>query len=72
MRQNMKAEMHQFAMQTTATEEFIKKRKVPIGSNWSGKTPNEPPRPAVVAIRRLDAQPISNMMITKIKKTRDK
>ena len=59
MRQNMKAEMRQFAMQTTATEEFIQKRKIPIGSNWPGKSPDDPPRPAVVAIRRLDAQPIS-------------
>ena len=59
MRQNMKAEIRQFVMQTTATEEFIQKRKIPIGSNLPGKSPNDPPRPAVVAIRRLDAKPIS-------------
>lgn len=53
MRQEMAAEMREFAMKTTTGEEFIQQRKVPVGSNWPGKSPQAPPRPAVVAIRPL-------------------
>lgn len=52
-RQNGAAEVRQFAMKTTDGQEFIQERKVPIGSNWPGKGPNDPPKPAVVAIHRL-------------------
>ena len=48
------SEMRKFAMKTTAGETFMQDREVPIGSNWPGKGPNDPPKPAVVAIRRLD------------------
>ncbi len=46
-------------MQTKDGERFIQERVVPIGSNWPAGTPNAPPKPAVVAIRRLDGQPIA-------------
>ncbi|MGK7914203.1 MAG: PhoX family phosphatase [Prochloraceae cyanobacterium] len=57
-RQNFQTEVRQFAMRTPTGEEFIQKRKVPVGSNWPGKRPNDPPRPAVVAIRRQDGNSI--------------
>ena len=46
-------------MQTLDGERFIQERVVPIGSNWPAGTPNAPPKPAVVAIRRLDGQPLA-------------
>jgi hypothetical protein len=46
-------------MKTPNGQEFTQSRVVPIGSNWPGKKPNDPPKPAVVAIRRLNAQPIT-------------
>jgi secreted PhoX family phosphatase len=53
-RQNMKSESREFAMQTTNGEPFIQTRQVPIGSNWPSLKPNDPPKPAVVAIRKID------------------
>lgn len=58
IRQKMASQSYQFALQTTEGEEFIQNRQVPIGSNWPSKRPNDPPLPAVVAIRRLNSQPI--------------
>ncbi|MCT7983568.1 DUF839 domain-containing protein [Laspinema sp. A4] len=58
IRMNGAVETRQFAMITTEGEEFIQTRQVPVGSNWPTKQPNDPPIPAVVAIRRLDSQPI--------------
>ncbi len=52
VRKDMAFEMREFAMQTTDGQEFMQTRKVPIGSNWPGKTANAPTKPAVVAIRR--------------------
>jgi hypothetical protein len=46
------------SMQTPKGQEFMQIRRVPIGSNWPDKTVNAPPKPAVVAIRRQDSQPI--------------
>ncbi|MEN9216768.1 MAG: DUF839 domain-containing protein [Gloeomargarita sp. HHBFW_bins_162] len=40
-------------------ERFMQERVVPQGSNWPAKTANAPPKPAVVAIRRVDGQPIA-------------
>jgi uncharacterized protein len=40
---------------TPKGQEFMQKRRVPIGSNWPDKTSNAPPKPAVVAIRRSDS-----------------
>lgn len=58
-RQAMAAETRSFAMQTTDGVPFIQAREVPIGSNWPGKNPNDPPKPSVVAVRRLDGEPLS-------------
>ncbi|MBD2041177.1 PhoX family protein [Microcoleus sp. FACHB-672] len=58
IRQNMAAETREFALLTTDGNPFIQKRQVPVGSNWPGKGANDPPKPAVVAIRRTNSQPI--------------
>ena len=58
IRQKMAVQERQFAMQTTEGKEFIQTRRVPIGSNWPGKRPDDPPKPAVVAIRRLNSKQI--------------
>ncbi|MEX0271716.1 PhoX family phosphatase [Leptolyngbyaceae cyanobacterium UHCC 1019] len=60
IRQNMAAEMRQFAMQTTDGKEFIQTRKVPIGSNWPSKQANDPPKPSVVAIYPPSSQAMSS------------
>lgn len=59
MRQDLKTEIRQFDMRTTTGREFIQQRKIPIGSNWPDKAANHPPRPAVVAVRRLNEQSIT-------------
>ena len=48
-------ENREFALKTFNGEEFVQKRQVPLGSNWPSKVENDAPRPAVVAIRRLDS-----------------
>lgn len=53
-RQDMASETRQIMMKTTDGQEFSQIREVPIGSNWPGKQVNDPPKPAVVAIRRID------------------
>ncbi|MFB2876007.1 PhoX family protein [Floridanema aerugineum] len=58
-RQNSAADTHKFTMHATNGEKFSQTRNIPIGSNWPGKAANDPPKPAVVAIRRLDGQPIT-------------
>ncbi|MFB2838125.1 PhoX family protein [Floridanema evergladense] len=58
-RQNSTAETREFTMHTTNGEKFNQTRTIPIGSNWPGKAANDPPKPAVIAIRRLDGQPIA-------------
>jgi hypothetical protein len=47
------------SMRTLKGQEFMQTRKVPIGSNWPEKTTNAPPKPAVVAIRRLDSKALT-------------
>ncbi|EKQ69814.1 putative phosphatase [Leptolyngbyaceae cyanobacterium JSC-12] len=59
VRKDMAFEEREFALLTTDGKEFIQKRKVPIGSNWPSKQANQPPKPAVVAVRRIDNQPIT-------------
>jgi hypothetical protein len=59
IRQAMASEVRSYAMKTTEGQEFIQVREVPIGSNWPDKTRNAPPKPAVVAVRRIDGQPIA-------------
>ncbi len=51
-RKDMESKDKEFAIRTTDGKEFMQTRTVPIGSNWPGKSPNDPPKPAVVAIRR--------------------
>ena len=53
-RQDRSSETREFAMQTTNGEPFTQTRQVPIGSNWPSLKPNDPPKPAVVAIRKID------------------
>jgi hypothetical protein len=57
-RQNMASETRTFAMKTTTGELFMQQRQVPLGSNWPGLRPNDPPRPGVVAVRRQDNRPL--------------
>jgi secreted PhoX family phosphatase len=52
-RQAMATEVRTYAMRSTDGQGFMQERKVPIGSNWPGRTANDPPKPAVVAIRSL-------------------
>ncbi|MCC3508032.1 MAG: DUF839 domain-containing protein [Microcoleus sp. PH2017_29_MFU_D_A] len=59
MRQDMAADDRNFAMKTIDGKEFLQTRKVPVGSNWPLKTVNNPPKPAVVAIRRVNSQPLT-------------
>ncbi|WP_013320385.1 PhoX family protein [Gloeothece verrucosa] len=59
IRENMQSETRNFLIQTTNGQEFTQKRTVPIGSNWPSKKPNDPPRPAIVAIRRLNQETIA-------------
>jgi uncharacterized protein len=58
IRQNTAVENRQFEIKTTDGQTFKQTRSVPLGSNWPSKNPNDPPKPAVVAIRRTNAQPI--------------
>jgi len=53
-RKDMASESRKFAMRTTDGKEFMQTRKVPIGSNWPTLKPNDLPKPAVVAIRKID------------------
>lgn len=53
-RQQMASETRKFALKTTDGQNFVQERTVPLGSNWPGKGENDPPRPAIVAIRRTD------------------
>lgn len=55
-RKDMTAETRQYAMRTTDGQEFMQTREVPIGSNWPGKAANNPPKPSVVVITRLDGE----------------
>jgi secreted PhoX family phosphatase len=56
MRKDLAADNRKFAMKTIDGKEFLQTRKVPVGSNWPGKKVNNPPKPAVVAIRRVNSQ----------------
>ena len=54
IRKDLAFESRKFAMRTTTGQEFLQTRKVPIGSNWPSRKPNDSPKPAVVAIRKID------------------
>lgn len=51
VRKNQASETREFAIATTEGQEFLQTRQVPVGSNWPSKSPNAPPKPAVVAIQ---------------------
>ncbi len=57
-------EDRKLSLRTPDGQEFVQTRRVPIGSNWPNKTANAPPKPAVVAIRRQDAQPITTAKLS--------
>jgi secreted PhoX family phosphatase len=59
VRRDFASESRAFALKTTAGGNFMQTREVPLGSNWPGRRPNDPPRPAVVAIRRRDRRRIT-------------
>ncbi len=59
MRKDMASETRQISLKTTEGQEFMQTRVVPIGSNWPGKQANLPPKPSVVAIRRVDGGTLS-------------
>ncbi|WP_293349551.1 MULTISPECIES: alkaline phosphatase PhoX [unclassified Microcoleus] len=59
MRKDMAVDDRNFAMKTIDGKEFLQTRKVPVGSNWPLKKANNPPKPAVVAIRRVNSQPLT-------------
>lgn len=59
IRQDFASETREFALKTTDGTEFVQKREVPIGSNWPSKQANQPPRPSIVVVRRLDNQSIT-------------
>lgn len=54
VRRDMASEERTFAMKTTDKREFSQIRQVPIGSNWPGRQPNDPPKPSVIIVRRSD------------------
>lgn len=57
-RQNLAQNTAQFALETPEGEEFIQMRQVPLGSNWPSRKINDPPKPSVVAIRRINKEQI--------------
>ncbi len=58
VRQDSAMEKRSLTMTTTMGTAFSQERLVPIGSNWPSKQVNQPPKPSVVAIRRIDNQAI--------------
>lgn len=59
IRQDMGTETREFTLLTTDGKTFTQKREVPLGSNWPAKQANQPPRPGLVAIRRIDNNAIA-------------
>ena len=58
IRQNMARESRELEMLTTDGKSFQQLRQVPLGSNWPSGRVNKPPRPGIVAIRRIDGREI--------------
>jgi len=56
IRRDLAFENRKFALKTTNGQEFEQMRQVPLGSNWPSGQVNQPPRPAVVAIRRIESK----------------
>lgn len=53
------SEERMISLRTVKGEEFMQTRRVPIGSNWPSQKPNDPPKPAVVAIRRANGKSLT-------------
>jgi len=51
-------EVQAYTLRDRSGGSFEQLRQVPLGSNWPCSTAGTPPRPAVVAIRRLDGGPL--------------
>jgi hypothetical protein len=51
-------EVQAYTLQDRQGGRFEQLRQVPLGSNWPSAAAGTPPRPAVVAIRRLDGGPL--------------
>jgi secreted PhoX family phosphatase len=51
-------EMQAYNLRDRDGRRFEQLRRVPLGSNWPASEPGRSPRPAVVAIRRLDGKPL--------------
>ena len=58
MRTAMATEIREFDMKTTDGQPFLQQREVPVGSNWPDKGENAPPKPSVVAVRRIESATI--------------
>ncbi|MEO0770513.1 MAG: phosphatase, partial [Cyanobacteria bacterium J06649_4] len=54
IRKDLAKETREFALRTTDGKSFLQRRDVPVGSNWPTKTDNAPPKPSVVAVRRME------------------
>ncbi|VEP16833.1 Phosphatase [Hyella patelloides LEGE 07179] len=59
IRQDMAIETRDFELLTTDGATFKQQRQVPLGSNWPSNSANQPPRPAIVAITKIDGNAIS-------------
>ena len=53
-----KEEVQAYTLRDRQGGRFEQLRQVPLGSNWPSAAAGTPPRPAVVAIRRLDGKPL--------------
>ncbi|MEB3326682.1 MAG: alkaline phosphatase PhoX [Synechococcus sp.] len=58
VRQGKALEAQAHSLVDRGGQRFEQLRWVPIGSNWPSGVPARPPRPGIVAIRRLDGQPL--------------
>jgi secreted PhoX family phosphatase len=54
IREGDRTETRKFTLKTTDGTSFVQTREVPIGSNWPDPGTHKPPKPAIVAVRRLD------------------
>ena len=59
IRQDMATEQRDFELFTTDGTPFMQQRQVPLGSNWPSKRANQPPKPAIVAITKIDGNALA-------------
>jgi secreted PhoX family phosphatase len=58
VRQGNEVEAQAHSLVDRNGQRFEQLRWVPVGSNWPSGVPARPPRPGIVAIRRLDGNPL--------------